>query len=533
MPVYAHCVTRSAFACFVVRWHDRVSATIEERTRRVFRSRQAAKEGEARSAELGAGHRCRVGARETPVRLSAPGCRGAIFSGLAAACAVPEDALLHARLPGDDFVSNACTKRPFASNQQLLQLAQQYPTPFHLYSESQIRARIQALKDAFAWNEGFKEYFAVKATPNPAILNLLKEYGCGTDCATGTELMLSRACGITGEDAMFTSNDTPAEDYRLARDMGAIINFDSYDQLEYWRQSLGDFPSTVCCRVNPGGTFEAANGIIGNPQDAKFGMTVAQLRQSFAELRDEGVVDFGIHAFLASNTLGNDYYPRLARQLFGLAAQLSQELGIHVAFVDLSGGIGVAYEPGQPENDIAAIGEGVRKAYEEVLVPCGMDDLSIRTELGRWLTGPAGGLVTRVIHEKVTYKDYLGVDACAANLMRPAMYGAYHHITVVGKQDQPATHTYNVVGGLCENNDQFAWDRKLPKVEVGDLLFIHDTGAHGYSMGYNYNGRLRSAEVLLCEDGSSRLIRRAETPADYFATLDVTPEGARLLSELR
>ncbi|MGN0286244.1 MAG: diaminopimelate decarboxylase family protein [Atopobiaceae bacterium] len=430
-------------------------------------------------------------------------------------------------------MSTASTKRPFASAQQLQQLASQYPTPFHLYSEAEIRRRAQALLDAFAWNEGFREYFAVKATPNPAILQILKEYGCGTDCATGTELMLSAACGLRGHDAMFTSNDTPVADYRLARQLGAIINFDSYDQLDFWRQNLGEFPQTVCCRVNPGGTFEAANGIIGNPQDAKFGMTVAQLRQAFTELRDEGVQEFGIHAFLASNTLGNDYYPRLARQLFGLAAQLSGELGIHIGFVDLSGGIGVAYEPGQPQNDIAAIGEGVRQAYEEVLVPAGMGDLQIKTELGRWMTGPAGALVTRVIHEKVTYKDYLGVDACAANLMRPAMYGAYHHITVVGHEDEPATHTYNVVGGLCENNDQFAWDRQLPQVRVGDLLYIHDTGAHGYSMGYNYNGRLRSAEVLLRQDGTSQLIRRAETPADYFATLDVTPEGASLLQRLR
>lgn len=420
-------------------------------------------------------------------------------------------------------------KKPFATKEQLEELAQTYPTPFYVYSEAELRRRIEALKAAFAWNPGFKEFFAVKATPNPAILNILKEYGCGTDCASDTELMLSRACGIAGHDAMFTSNDTPAASYRLAQVVGAIINFDSYDQLAFWRENLGAFPSTVCCRVNPGGTFEAANGIIGNPQDAKFGMTVEQLEQSFRELRDEGVKEFGIHAFLASNTLGNDYYPRLARQLFELAARLSHELGVYVGFVDLSGGVGVAYEPDQPANDIAAIGSGVQQAFEDVLVPAGMGDLKVFCELGRWLTAPAGALVTRVIHEKVTYKDYLGVDACAANLMRPAMYHAYHHITVMGKEDEPTTNTYNVVGGLCENNDQFAWDRELPKVEVGDLLFIHDTGAHGHSMGYNYNGRLRSAEILLRTDGMAQLIRRAETPADYFATLSVTPEGRTLL----
>lgn len=431
------------------------------------------------------------------------------------------------------YTRTSDVKRPFVSRRQAEDIAAQFPTPFHLYSEHEVRRRAQALADAFRWNAGFREYFAVKATPNPSILKILAEYGCGADCATANELLLAHACGLQGEEIMLSSNDTPAGTYRLARDLGAVINFDSYDMLQYWRDQLGAFPKTVCCRVNPGGDFQSANGIIGSPRDAKFGMTVAQLHQAFSELAAEGVEEFGIHAFLASNTLGNDYYPRLARQLFELAVREVSQLGIHIGFIDLSGGVGVAYEPGQAENDIAAIGAGVRRAYEDVLVPAGMGDVQIKTELGRWMLAPAGGLVTRVIHEKVTYKDYLGVDACAADLIRPAMYGAYHHVTVLGKEDEPADHTYNVVGGLCENNDQFAQDRPLPQVEVGDLLFIHDAGAHGHSMGYNYNGRTRSAEVLLQEDGTPRLIRRAETPADLFATLDVTAEGSALLASVR
>lgn len=423
-------------------------------------------------------------------------------------------------------------KRPFVTREQAEAIAAEFPTPFHLYSEHEIHRRAQALVDAFSWNPGFREFFAVKATPTPAILDILADYGCGADCATSNELLLARACGLTGERVMLSSNDTPAATYRLAQEVGAYVNFDSYDMLQYWRDNLGAFPATVCCRYNPGGDFQSENGIIGSPRDAKFGMTPQQLHQAFAELAGEGVRDFGIHAFLASNTLGNGYYPQLARELFEVARRESEELGIHIAFIDLSGGVGVAYEPDQPECDIAAIGEGVRKAYEEVLVPAGMGDVAIYTELGRWMLAPAGGLVTRVIHEKVTYKDYLGVDACAADLIRPAMYGAYHHITVLGKEDAAQTRTYNVVGGLCENNDQFAWDRELPEVSIGDLLFIHDAGAHGHSMGYNYNGRTRSAEVLLREDGSAQLIRRAETAADYFATLDMTPEGQALLRQL-
>ncbi len=420
-------------------------------------------------------------------------------------------------------------KRPFVTADELESIAAEHPTPFHLYDEVEIRRRARALTDAFSWNAGFKEYFAVKATPNPWIVSVLAECGCGCDCASGTELELAAAAGVTGRDVMLSSNDTFDEDFRAADQVGAIINLDSLDMVDCLVRALGGrVPRTVCCRVNPGGSFESANGIIGSPEEAKFGMTVPQLEEAFRELAALGVEEFGIHAFLASNTQVNDYYPRLARMLFELAVRLHEELGVHVGFIDLSGGIGVAYHPDDVPCDIAVIGEGVREAYEDVLVPAGMGDVAIFTELGRWMLAPAGALVTRVIHEKVTYRDYLGVDACAANLMRPAIYDAYHHITVMGKEDEPATCRYNVVGGLCENNDQFARDRLLPKVDIGDLLFIHDAGAHGFSMGYNYNGRLRSAELLLREDGSVQLIRRAETPADYFATFDDDPRFSAL-----
>ncbi len=422
-------------------------------------------------------------------------------------------------------------KRPFVTKEQLEAICEQYPTPFYLYDEAQIRARARALNQAFSWNPGFKEYFAVKATPNPWVVSILAEEGCGCDCATATELSLAKACGVTGQDVMLSSNDTPDADYAQAAQMGAVINLDSLDMVDCLVRALdGKLPRLVCCRVNPGGTFSSANGIIGNPQDAKFGMTVPQLMEAFSRLSALGVQEFGIHAFLASNTQENDYYPRLARQLFELAVRAKDELGVRVVLVDLSGGIGVDYRPEDPAADIAAIGEGVRQAFEEVLVPAGLGDVRVCSELGRWMLAPAGALVTRVIHEKITYKDYLGVDACAANLMRPAIYDAYHHITVMGKEDEPATSTYNVVGRLCENNDQFAHDRQLPTCGIGDLLFIHDAGAHGFSMGYNYNGSLRSAELLLHEDGSVQRIRRAETPADYFATFDDDPRFSGLAS---
>ncbi len=415
-------------------------------------------------------------------------------------------------------------KTPFITKAQGEAIAAQYPTPFHLYDERGIRENARALNQAFSWNPGFREYFAVKATPTPAILNILKEEGCGTDCSSLTELLMADRCGFTDSSIMFSSNETPAEEFVLADKLGAIINLDDITHISFLEQAVGHIPEKICCRYNPGGTFTLGRSkegfqVMDNPGDAKYGMTRAQMTEAYKVLLQKGAKEFGIHAFLASNTLSNDYYPALAAILFQVAVELNQETGAHITFINLSGGIGVPYRPDQPANDIAAIGAGVRKAYEEILVPAGMGDVAIYTELGRFMLAPYGHLVTRVIHEKHTYKDYIGVDACAANLMRPAMYGAYHHITVLGKEHAPCDHKYDVVGSLCENNDKFAIDRMLPKIDIGDLLVIHDTGAHGFSMGYNYNGRLRSAEILLQPDGSTRLIRRAETVDDYFATL--------------
>ena len=411
-------------------------------------------------------------------------------------------------------------KKPFATREKLEEIAKEYPTPFHLYDEKGIRENARALKEAFSWNPGFKEYFAVKATPNPFILKILQDMGCGTDCSSETELMLSKACGFTGHDIMFSSNDTPPEEFKMADELGAIINLDDFTHIACVEKVLDTFPETMSCRFNPGGLFRISNDIMDNPGDSKYGMTEEQLTEAFRILKDKGVKHFGIHAFLASNTVTNEYYPLLAKILFELAVRVKNAAGVHIAFINLSGGIGIPYRPDQEPNDIRVIGDGVRKVYEEVLVPAGMGDVAIFTELGRFMLGPYGALVTRAIHEKHTYKEYIGVDACAVNLMRPAMYGAYHHITVMGKEKAPCDHKYDVTGSLCENNDKFAVDRMLPEIQMGDLLFIHDTGAHGFSMGYNYNGNLRSAELLLQEDGSVRMIRRAETPKDYFATFD-------------
>lgn len=414
-------------------------------------------------------------------------------------------------------------KRPFVTKGQLEEIVKEYPTPFHLYDEKEIRENAKALKEAFAWNKGYKEYFAVKATPNPYILSILKEYGCGCDCSSYTELLMSESVGSVGEDIMFSSNDTPAEEFRLAAKLGAIINLDDITHIDFLEQTIGKIPETISCRYNPGGLFKISNSIMDNPGDAKYGMTTEQIFEAFKILKAKGAKEFGIHAFLASNTVTNEYYPTLAKVLFEVAVKLQKETGAHIKFINLSGGIGIPYKPDQEPNDIKVIGEGVRKVYEEVLVPAGMGDVAIYTELGRFMLAPYGCLVTKAIHEKHTHKEYIGVDACAANLMRPAMYGAYHHITVMGKEEEPCDHMYDVTGSLCENNDKFAIDRMLPKIDMGDLLVIHDTGAHGFSMGYNYNGRLRSAEVLLKEDGSTQLIRRAETPMDYFATFDSLP----------
>ena len=411
-------------------------------------------------------------------------------------------------------------KKPFVTLEQLQEITKTYPTPFYLYDEKGIRENAKALKEAFAWNPGYKEYFAVKATPNPFLINILREYGCGCDCSSMTELMLSEALGIKGEDIMFSSNDTPAEEFAYAAKIGAIINLDDYTHIDFLEKTIGYIPETISCRFNPGGVFQISNDIMDNPGDAKYGMTTEQLFDAYRVLQQKGAKHFGLHAFLASNTVTNEYYPMLAKVLFELAVRLKKETGADIRFINLSGGIGIPYRPDQEPNDIRAIGEGVWKVYEEVLVPAGMGDVAIYTELGRFMLGPYGCLVTKAIHEKHTYKEYIGVDACAVNLMRPAMYGAYHHITVMGKEDEPCDHTYDVTGSLCENNDKFAIDRQLPKIDKGDLLVIHDTGAHGYAMGYNYNGKLKSAELLLKEDGSVQLIRRAETPKDYFATFD-------------
>ena len=411
-------------------------------------------------------------------------------------------------------------KTPFVTKEQIDRICEKYPTPFHLYDEKGIRENARKLQKAFSWNKGYKEFFAVKATPNPTILRILKEEGCGTDCSSYTELLMSDKCGFDGKDIMFSSNDTPAEEFRLAAKLGATINLDDITHIDFLKDSIGYIPKRISCRFNPGGKFAIANTIMDNPGDAKYGMTRPQMTEAYKKLKEPGAEEFGMHAFLASNTVTNDYYPTLAKILFKTAVELKEETGVHITFINLSGGVGIPYTPDKEPNDILAIGEGVRKAYEEVLVPAGMDDVAIYTELGRFMLAPYGHLVTKAIHEKHTHKEYIGVDACAVNLMRPAMYGAYHHITVMGKENEPADHVYDVTGSLCENNDKFAIDRKLPKIDMGDILVIHDTGAHGFAMGYNYNGKLKSAEILLRENGDSVMIRRAETPEDYFATLD-------------
>lgn len=412
-------------------------------------------------------------------------------------------------------------KKSFLTKEQIAEVVKNYPTPFHIYDEKGIRENARNMAKAFSWNKGFKEYFAVKATPNPYIMQVLKEEGCGFDCSSLTELMMSEAVGSVGSEIMFSSNATPPEEFVKARELDAIINLDDFTHIAFLEKVAG-LPKRICCRYNPGGVYEVSNGIMDNPGDAKYGMTKEQMMEGYKILMSKGVEEFGIHSFLCSNTVTNDYYPMLARTLFELAVELKEKTGAKITFINLSGGVGIPYRPEQPANDIFVIGEGVRKAYEEVLVPAGMGDVAIFTELGRFMLAPYGQLVATAVHEKHIYKEYIGLDACAVNLMRPAMYGAYHHITIPGKEDAPCDHMYDVTGSLCENNDKFAIDRMLPKIDMGDYVVIHDTGAHGFSMGYNYNGKLRSAELLLKENGDVQMIRRAETPADYFATFDFT-----------
>ena len=412
-------------------------------------------------------------------------------------------------------------KVPFVTKEQISEIVKTYPTPFHIYDEKGIRENARRFKEAFSWNKGFREYFAVKATPNPFIMKILQEEGCGFDCASYTELLLSDKVGAKQHDIMFSSNETPDEDFKKAFELGAIINLDDFTHIEILDKLTG-IPETICCRYNPGGEFrtDGSPNVMDTPRDAKYGMTHEQIIEAYRILKEKGAKTFGMHAFLASNTLTNDYYPTLARIMFKTAVEIKEKTGVQLSFINLSGGVGIDYTPADKQNDILEIGRKVKQAYEEVLVPAGMGDVAIYTESGRFMLAPYGGLVTTAIREKHTYKEYIGVDACAANLMRPAIYGAYHHITVLGKENAPADCVYDVVGGLCENCDKFAKDRQLPKIDMGDFLFIHDTGAHGFSMGYNYNGKLRSAELLLREDGSVKLIRRAETPEDYFRTFD-------------
>ncbi|MDR0198025.1 MAG: diaminopimelate decarboxylase [Oscillospiraceae bacterium] len=417
------------------------------------------------------------------------------------------------------------TKTTFVTKEQLEAIAAEFPTPFHLYDEKGIRETARALNRAFAWNGGFCEYFAVKATPNPHIMKILAQEGCGMDCSSLTELMLCEKIGIAGSNIMFSSNETPDRDFLLAVKLGAYINLDDFTHIEIL-DKLAGIPKTIFCRYNPGGEFKGESGhVMDTPADAKYGFTKEQLIEGYKILRDKGAERFGIHAFLASNTKTGDYYPVLARTLFETVVEIKEKVGVEIGFVNLSGGVGIAYHPDDTPNNIQAIGRGVEKCFNEIMVPAGLGNAAVFTELGRFVLAPNGCLVTRAIREKHIHKEYIGVDACAANLMRPAIYGAYHHITVAGKENAPNSHKYDVVGGLCENNDKFAVDRALPKIDTGDLLIIHDTGAHGFSMGYNYNGKLRSAELLLKEDGSVKMIRRAETPEDYFATLQTLPAG--------
>lgn len=403
------------------------------------------------------------------------------------------------------------------SRQELLDVIKTYPTPFHIYDEHAIRENIRRLKRAFAWAPEFREHFAVKAAPNPRLIEIMKEEGAGTDCSSIAELYLSEAAGVTGEKIMLTSNDTPADEFRKARELGAIINLDDISHLPYLEEHAG-LPDCLSFRYNPGSLIEG-NDIIGKPEEAKYGLTREQMFEAYRLAKERGVKRFGLHTMVISNELRPEGFVYTATLMFKLAAELKERLGIHPEFVNLGGGIGIPYRPEEQPVDLELVGKGIQKAYQEILGPVGLTDVAIAMESGRAMTGPAGWLVSTVLHQKHTYKDYVGLDSCMANLMRPALYGAYHHITVSGKEKEPRDHLYDVTGSLCENNDKFAIDRKLPKIDIGDLIIIHDAGAHGHAMGFNYNGKLRSAELLLREDGSIELIRRAETLEDYFATL--------------
>ena len=408
---------------------------------------------------------------------------------------------------------------PFSKDRILDIIATGYPTPLHLYDEKGIREVVRSLSNAFSWAHGFRNYFAVKATPNPYILKIMKEEGAGLDCSSLPELILAEKVGFKGEEIMFTSNDTPANEYIKARKIGATINLDDISHIEFLEKTAS-IPELICFRYNPGESREGGNYIIGKPKESKYGFTKAQLIEGYRKAAEKGAKRFGLHTMIVSNELNAEYLIETAVMLFDLVVELSQLLNIRFEFVNLGGGIGIPYKPGDHPVDLEVFSQGVRKSYTEKIVAHGLDPLNIYMEVGRVITGPHGYLVSTVLHKKDIYKQYVGLDASMANLMRPAIYGAYHHITVLGKEDAPYDHLYDVTGGLCENNDKFAIDRKLPEIEIGDIVVIHDTGAHGHAMGFNYNGKLRSAELLLTTDGSVQQIRRAETVDDYFATLD-------------
>lgn len=410
-------------------------------------------------------------------------------------------------------------KTVFTDREKILEIASKYPTPFHLYDENGIRQTAKNVLKAFSWNEGFREYYAVKACPNPFILKILREEGCGVDCASIPELMLTEAVGFHGDEIMFSSNETRPEEFQYACKLNAIINLDDITHIEFLEKHA-HIPEKICLRYNPGGDLTIGKTCMGHPEESKYGMTHSQIFEAVRILMQKGVKSFGLHALLASNAAETHYYPENARLLFTLAAELHEKLGADIFMVNLSGGVGIGYRPEEETPDILSIGADVQTEYETIFGKIGMNNVHIASELGRYMTGPHGCLVTTAIHEKHIYREYIGVDACAVDLMRPAMYGAYHHITVLGKENAPCDQVYDVVGSLCENNDKFAVQRALPKIDMGDILVIHDTGAHGYSMGYNYNGKLKSAEILLHPDGTFDMIRRAETPKDYFATLD-------------
>ena len=406
------------------------------------------------------------------------------------------------------------------SEAQLREVIKQFPTPFHIYDEAAIRQNVRNLIAAFGWAPAFKEYFAVKATPNPTLLKVLKEEGVGADCSSLAELILAERSGIVGEEIMFSSNDTPAEDFKKARQLGAIINLDDISHIDFLEKQAG-IPEVISFRYNPGPLMASGNTIIGFPEDAKYGLTRQQIHSAYRIMRDKGVKRFGIHTMVISNELNSDSFVGTANMMFDLIIELSKELGISFEFVNLGGGIGIPYKPEQQPVDLARVGQGIKQAYEAKIVANGLQPLRIAMECGRMITGPYGYLVSTVLHKKAIYKNYVGLDACMANLMRPALYGSYHHITVVGKEHLPCDHVYDVTGSLCENNDKFAIDRALPAIDIGDILVIHDAGAHGFAMGFNYNGKLRSAELLLKPDGKVELIRRAETIDDYLATLNI------------